>query len=116
MSVHIEVVLGIQARSRLDDAETLVTGIEGHICTASELGTCQTEMLVFNMTVLKVIKKQCCGPLILLQTNIKSRNKIQMGVVTLIMVLDEHLGLFWKEKTGFSYKVKTYYYTMEHLT
>lgn len=97
MSVHIEVVLGIQTRSSLDDAEMMVPGVEGHIGTASEFGTCETEM-VLHMSVLKVIKKQCCGSLILLQTNIKSRNKIQMSVVTLIMVLHEHLGLFRKEK------------------
>jgi len=99
MSVHNEVVLGIQTRSCLDNAETLVTGIEGHIGTASEFGTCETEMLLFNKTILKVVKKQCCGSLILLQTNIKSRNKIQMGVVTLIMVFDE-----WclKKKQAFS--------------
>lgn len=40
-----------------------------------------------------------------------------MGAVTLIMVLDEHIQVFFKKKKqAFSYKVKTYYYIMEHLT
>lgn len=95
MSVHIEVVLGIQTCSCLDDAETLVTGIEGHISTVSEFRTCETEIWVFNM-----IKKSLKSSAVAHSFYCKqiSRNKIQMGAVNLIIVLDEHSGFFRKEK------------------
>lgn len=50
MSVHTEVVLVVQTRGRLDDAETLVTGIESHVSSPSEFSTCEKN-LAFKFNV-----------------------------------------------------------------
>lgn len=83
MSVHIKVVLVVQTRGRLDDAEALVTGIEGHVGSASEFSTCKKKSKKKKI-------KLCCSVALL---------NIQMRVVKM---LDEHLGVSPKEKKHLS--------------